>query len=49
MEEVFMLGYFVWVGGFVILNDDEEVVFKLLGEEGGLIEFIRVKFGMIEE
>lgn len=48
MEEAFMPGYPVWAGGFAILNDDEEAVFKLLGEEGGSTEPIRVKLGMTE-
>jgi hypothetical protein len=49
MEEAFTPGYPVWAGGFAILNDDEEAVFKLLEEEGGSTEPIRVKPGMTEE
>ena len=49
MEEAFTPGYPVWAGGFAILSDEEEAVFKLLGEEGGSTEPIRVKLGMTEE
>ena len=48
MEELFVPGYPVWSGDFAVLNDDEEAVFKLLGE-GSSIEPIRVKLGMTEE
>ncbi|MBO0501475.1 hypothetical protein J1C51_22145 [Chromobacterium haemolyticum] len=49
MEEAFTPGYPVWAGGFAILNDDEEAVFRLLGEEGGSTGPIRAKLGMTEE
>lgn len=48
LEEAFAPGYPVFAGGFAVLNEDEEAVFKLLGE-GSSTEPIRVKLGMTEQ
>ena len=48
LEEAFVPGYPVFAGGFAVLNDGEEAVFKLLGKEGK-VEPVRVKLGLTEE